>query len=442
MKKLLAVLGVSCVILTGLLLHMLIEYNKPITQDTEKLAVVEVTPIASPAIPTRSVVEAPAVTRTDANPPSDNKGEPIVESSEKQWSVSLEQDIKKQEEQSEEEIETHDAFSYAYGMLNENERQLYDALYRITVCYKQEALVPTVNPEELDRVFNCVMMDHPEIFYVNGYKYTKYTVGDEIKRILFSPSFVYTSEETDAINDDLHDAIQAIVGNVYAGWSDYEKIKYIYDVLAYNTEYDLDAEDNQNIISVLLNGRSVCQGYAKTMQTLLNILEIPCTLATGYVSGGERHAWNVVKADGEWYYVDVTWGDAAYILSGDAGNGEVASTINYDYLLVPYRDISMTHALEVPVNMPDCTSLNDNYYVKEGLYFNSYNTDRLKAAFDRAYANGDQTVTVKCSDEVVYKHMYNQLIDEQHIFDFIRDNKDIAYSYNPSAYKLVFAIKR
>ncbi len=442
MKKLLAVLGVSSAILLGLLAHMLIEYNRPAEDISQMTAVIEVTPIASPAIPTKSVVEEPAVERTNNNPPQDSRNDTIVESSEKQWSVELEQDIKNQEEQEVSDAQTHDEFSYAYGKLNDSEKKLYDSLYTITTDYKHEAVVPTTDPEVLDRVFNCVMMDHPEIFYVNGYKYTKYTVGDTIKRILFSPSYIYSAEEVSAINGDLHSAIQAILGNVYADWSDYEKIKYIYDVLIYNTEYDLNAEDNQNIISVLLNGRSVCQGYAKTMQLLLNSMGMQCTLATGYVTGGERHAWNVVMADGEWYYVDVTWGDASFILSGEEGNGEVASKINYDYLLVPYREISLTHALEVPVDMPDCTSLNDNYYVKEGLYFLSYNTDQLRAAFDNAMARGEQTVTIKCSDEVVYKQVYTELIDNQHIFDFIRNNRDVAYSYNPTANKLVFALKR
>ncbi len=442
MKKLLAVLGVSSAILLGLLAHMAYEYYRPVTDDMPHMAVIEVTPIASPAIPTRSIVEEPAVTRTDVNHLSDEKSDTVVEASEKQWSVSLEQDIKEQEAEEKVHVDSHDKFSYAYGQLSDEQKDLYDELYRITTGYKQEALIPTNDPEVLDKVFNCVMMDHPEIFYVNGYKYTKYTVGDTIKRILFSPSYIYSAEEIGYLNEDLHDAAQAILANVYSDWSDYQKIKYIYDVLVYNTEYDLNAPDNQNIISVLINGRSVCQGYAKTMQLLLNGMGIPCTLATGYVTGGERHAWNVVMADGKWYYVDVTWGDASYILSGDAGNGEVASKINYDYLLVPYRELSQTHALEVPVDMPECNSLDDNYYVREGLYFLSYNTDQLAAAFDGAVSRGDQTVTIKCADQVVYEQMYHELIDEQHIFDFIRNNRDVAYSYNPTANKLVFALKR
>ena len=44
-------------------------------------------------------------------------------------------------------------------------------------------------------------------------------------------------------------------------------------------------------------------------------LEVPCI----YVSN-EEHAWNMVRVDGRWYYVDITWEetdrDNMYFLRG------------------------------------------------------------------------------------------------------------------------------
>ena len=49
--------------------------------------------------------------------------------------------------------------------------------------------------------------------------------------------------------------------------NNYDKVKFIHDFIIINTEYDLKSSDNQNIYSVLVNGRSVVLG----MRELFNI---------------------------------------------------------------------------------------------------------------------------------------------------------------------------
>ncbi len=429
MKKLLGVLLASVGLLAGIMAYeQFVGFDRG-TLD-EKISPLE----ASVVVPeiTPIVQEKP---RTDARAYEEN----IVEAEDAEWD---EEALNEEEEEILSElngIKTHDAYSYAYNKLNEKERELYDIMYAATIEYKDGVFLPVLDVDVIDKVFNCIMIDHPEIFYVNGYRYTRYTQGDVLKKIAFTASYNYTKSEKESLEPRLEQAIVAITQNVYANATDYEKIKYIYEYIITHTEYDLNSTDNQNIISVLLNGRTVCQGYAKTFQLLLNRIGIECTMATGMVYTGERHAWNVCKADGEWYYVDATWGDASYQAS-DANQAAFVPDVNYDYLLVTSDEIERTHSFDTPVSMPYTQALANNYYVKEGLYLVSYDTNQLKAIFDYQKNIGANNVSFKCADGIVYNQIRSELLDNQKIFDYIKTGQ-IRYSEDPMLYKLVFALE-
>ena len=57
--------------------------------------------------------------------------------------------------------------------------------------------------------------------------------------------------------------------------------KYIYEYLVNNVQYVEEAPDNQNIYSALVGKATVCAGYAKANQYLLNRMGIYCTYVIG-----------------------------------------------------------------------------------------------------------------------------------------------------------------
>ena len=75
--------------------------------------------------------------------------------------------------------------------------------------------------------------------------------------------------------------------------SDYEKILYDYEYIVNQVDYDDAAEDNQNICSVFIGKKSVCAGYSKAMQYLMEKQGLFCTYVTGEVtesfSDGDGH---------------------------------------------------------------------------------------------------------------------------------------------------------
>ena len=99
--------------------------------------------------------------------------------------------------------------------------------------------------------------------------------------------------------------------------SDFAKIKAVYDWLttevvydrdtAYSTETYLVTEQAYYLEGVLLNHCAVCDGKAKAMALMLNMLGVPCVRETGAGGAGD-HAWNMVQLEGKWYLVCSTYG--------------------------------------------------------------------------------------------------------------------------------------
>ena len=120
---------------------------------------------------------------------------------------------------------------------------------------------------------------------------------------------------------DIYDAAQAVLDQVLEdGMSGLEKETVIYGWVVHNVDYDWT---HQNIMvptpresftpyGGLVNHTAVCLGYAMTFQLLCDLAEVECITVVGAAFNSEEdHAWNMVRLNGKWYCVDVTW-DANY----------------------------------------------------------------------------------------------------------------------------------
>lgn len=95
--------------------------------------------------------------------------------------------------------------------------------------------------------------------------------------------------------------------------TDFDKILILHDYLVYSAEYDYDnylngtiPEESYRSCGVLMYGRGVCQSYSYAYMYLLSLEGIECHVTK---SDSMSHAWNIVKLDGKFYHVDVTWDD-------------------------------------------------------------------------------------------------------------------------------------
>lgn len=323
---------------------------------------------------------------------------------------------------------------YAYEMLGADDKVIYTQMYLAMDEMADGVKLSTLDEDKVNLIYQYVMMDHPELFWINGYTYIRYCVGEELTAIGFRGYYSMDSGTRAFRQSQIDTAADNCLASAPGG-DDYSKIKYIYEYIILNTEYDINSDDNQNICSVLLNGRSVCQGYAKTTQYLLQKLGIRCVLVSGTDRKGGSHSWNLVYADGAYYYVDTTWGDASF---QEENVGKYPS-ITYDYLCASDKVIFRTHQTDGIIQLPVCTAVKDYYYVREGAYFSAVDAQQLAVLFDMALSQGKEYVTINCVDGAAYDEMKTYLLTDQHIFDYLTDaGGRVSYFENVSNYSLSF----
>ncbi len=311
---------------------------------------------------------------------------------------------------------------YVYNTLNDEEKQVYDEILSVMLGHEREIRVNTLDIAVLDRAYKSVCADYGNLFWVSGYVYTQYTRGEELVGLEFAPQYTMTRRERERVQARIDERTEKILSGIPAEASDYEKAKYIFDYLASNVDYDVGAVENQNIISVFLYGKTVCQGYANATQYLLWEEGIESAVVTGEANG-EPHAWNLARLDGEYYYIDTTWGNSAYVESA----ADDHRFINYGYFCITSGEIGVSHNADDNIRLPETSAVQNNYYVREGKYFSEWDPEAVGSVLKAAYEEGCAAVSVKFAREELYRQAKQYFMEEGHIGDYCAGLRNLYY---------------
>lgn len=182
-------------------------------------------------------------------------------------------------------------------------------------------------------------MDHPDLFYADvfatsltaGIQGKEYVAYLDSSRVLSTYKGASIGSES-AVNEAIlkYDrAIDTIVTEAEKLNGVTEKIQYVNDYIGEHNTYGFGTkvEGDKNVdtpkadfihtsYGALVNGESVCEGYAKSFKAVMDRLGIPCVCVSGYAAATEGgnlqpHMWNYVQTDGMWYAVDVTYNAAS-----------------------------------------------------------------------------------------------------------------------------------
>lgn len=103
----------------------------------------------------------------------------------------------------------------------------------------------------------------------------------------------------------------------------------------------------------ILYNLAVCEGYAKAFSALC----YKAGIQTEYVIGrgnNSSHGWNLVRVDGVWYQIDVTWDSNNTTVRNNEAN------IYYKYFLLPDNVMEEDHTAQTYTNYHSC---DDSRYI-------------------------------------------------------------------------------
>ncbi|MGL6202242.1 MAG: transglutaminase domain-containing protein [Lachnospiraceae bacterium] len=303
------------------------------------------------------------------------------------------------------------AGKYYYQQLDDEDKTVYKEIAQGIKDFQEEIYIHTGEAEQGNRLFRNVLYDMPEIFWCDGQATSTAYVGNEEPYTTIKVNYTYSREESDDLKKQMEESINACLAGVSADSSEYDKIKYVFEYIVNTVEYDINAPDNQNICSVFIGKRSVCAGYARATQYLLETMGIFSTYVPGS-SMNEDHAWNLVRCDGEYYYVDATWGDPVFTQQEDVPELSQEEMINYDYLCCSDAQLFKTHTLSDGITMPECISDKYNYYIMQGMYYEEYDLETFQDVLNQSVSRKDKKVIFKFSSTELYEQAKDEILGD------------------------------
>lgn len=295
---------------------------------------------------------------------------------------------------------------YYYQSLNEEERSVYKEILQGVREESGSIYVHSVDADRIGVIYEFLLCDRPELFWCTGeMQITSYSTYSELQ-----PVYTCTGEERQLRQSGIDAAVEQCLSGISADAPEYDRVKYVFEYLVNTVDYDMEASDNQNIYSALVNRASVCAGYSRAAQYLLQRMGVECIYVTGTVPGQGAHAWNIVNCGGQYYQLDVTFGDPVFM---QEENGEMmpANSINYSYLCCNDQEILKNHVPDTKVEFPACTSMDLNYYVLNGMYYDVYDGQTILERMNQTIYNMEDSFTCKFADDGLYQQAHDDIIE-------------------------------
>lgn len=256
-----------------------------------------------------------------------------------------------------------------YSMLGPGAKDAYAMIYDGIAAGETNIKLPGgMSADDVKEAFNMVLLDHPELFWVRtdfNYSYVEVTGAVTSAQFNFY-DFASTPEKLAQAKRDFDSAAGAIIAGAKRYDTAAEKELYIHDAINNSCEFDVNAQYSQSAYSALVTHRSVCAGYARAFQYLMQKSGIPCFYCMGSADGEAvaatggtetSHSWNIVRTGITYCNVDCMWDDS---VSNAYGRNQ------YPFFNLSDKEFLYHTRTGQSVNLPACNDDSQSYSKRFG----------------------------------------------------------------------------
>lgn len=286
---------------------------------------------------------------------------------------------------------------YSYYTLDSSHKVLYDKLVSAMLdCDKKITFAADekVTFQQLFDTYQLIYNDENRLFYISPtINYSTDPNTGYIKAM--DVSYIFDAKDIPSMQAEVDRAADNILSMITPEMNDYDIVKLFHDYIIQNCTYDENSANPNTVYGALVEKQALCQGYAQSFTYLCSLAGINSLIVLGVAN--EPHMWNIVKMDGDYYHIDLTWDDPDRAKSPDS--------VRYDYFgLTDKRIRELRQVDDYDYEIPKAEGTKYQYYYYNNLVAGSVaeaksliSSEALKAAETKA-----STIQILCADDKVF----------------------------------------
>lgn len=299
-----------------------------------------------------------------------------------------------------------------YDQLNDTQKLVYNQIFEgIESCSEVINISYDIDESDLEKIYDAIIntADFELVYPTRKYDFKYDSITGNIYKI--SPKYEVSLEVRSSMISSVDSVANDIISQT-VGMDEFQTVKYFHNYIILNCSYDSNSENYSNAYGALVDGKAVCEGYARAFKYLCDMVGIPCELVIGTTD--IEHMWNLVQIDGEWYHIDVTWDDP---------KNKDGDYISYSYFNLSDEQIFTDHTVNDTYILPVANSTDMNYFNYYNLCVSSLEEleDVLYQQVYNACLNGDKYVYFKADSIDTYNAIISKLCNSYDLYSIIKD---------------------